>query len=171
MNHVTQMGRWTKDPELKYTPNGKPVVSGTIAVQRKFKNAQGEYEADFFQVVIWGKIGEVVADKQRKGSRIGIDGRLQSRSYDGQDGKRVYITEIVADQVDLIDFANVENNPQYSHNPQGNQSQGQPNGQTGQGQYAPPPQNQQQQQQQFQYPDPFAQGKGPIEVSDDDLPF
>jgi single-strand DNA-binding protein len=142
------IGRWTKQPELKYTPNGKPVAQGTLAVQRSFKNAQGEYDADFINVVIWGKIAETIANKCEKGSRIGGTGRIQTRSWDGQDGKRQYATEVVIDNVTIIDWPE---NGQRQNN-QGNQNQNQGN-----------------QNQGRQYEDPFAGGQ--IDIKDDDLPF
>jgi single-strand DNA-binding protein len=162
MNSVNVQGRWTKNPELKFTPTGKPVASGTIAVQRKFKNPQGEYDADFFQVVIWGAISETIANRQEKGNRIGITGRLQSRSYDGEGGKKVYVTEIVAEQLDIIDWADNGQGGQNQNRSQGNQNQNRSQGNQNQGNQGNQWRN--------NGDDPFA-GAGQIDIPDDDLPF
>lgn len=97
MNTTNQMGRLTKDLDLRYTSNGKAVASGTIAVQRNFTNSEGTRESDFFNIVVWGKSAESLANYSRKGSLIGISGRLQSRSYENQSGQQVYVTEIVVE--------------------------------------------------------------------------
>ena len=96
MNRVVLVGRLTKDPELRYTPNGVPVATFTLAVNRTFTNQQGEREADFINCVVWRKPAENVANFLKKGSLAGVDGRIQTRNYEGQDGKRVYVTEVVA---------------------------------------------------------------------------
>ncbi|HDT9193057.1 TPA: single-stranded DNA-binding protein, partial [Listeria monocytogenes] len=97
MNRVVLVGRLTKDPELRYTPAGVAVATFTLAVNRPFKNGQGEQEADFIQCVVWRKPAENVANFLKKGSLAGVDGRVQTRNYEGNDGKRVYVTEIVAE--------------------------------------------------------------------------
>ncbi len=89
MNRTVLVGRLVKDPELRYTPNGIPVASFTLAVNRTFTNQQGEREADFINCVIWRRPAENVANFLKKGSLAGVDGKLQTRSYEGQDGKRV----------------------------------------------------------------------------------
>ena len=122
INRVVLVGRLVADPELRYTPNGVAVANFRLAVNRPFTNEQGEREADFINCVIWRKPAENLANYQKKGNLIGIDGRIQTRSYDGQDGKRVYITEIVAEQVQFLEFNKNEGN--NSHNNQ-NLSQGQ----------------------------------------------
>jgi single-strand DNA-binding protein len=94
LNCVTLVGRLTKDPDLKYTQNGTPVANFTLAVQRDYKNDQGEYEADFIQCVAWRGPAEIIADLLKKGSFISIAGKIETRNYEGQDGKRVYVTEI-----------------------------------------------------------------------------
>ncbi|HEY9576674.1 MAG TPA: single-stranded DNA-binding protein, partial [Pseudobacillus sp.] len=99
MNRVVLVGRLTKDPDLRYTPNGVPVASFTLAVNRTFTNQQGEREADFINCVVWRKPAENVANFLKKGSLAGVDGRIQSRSYEGQYGKRVYVTEVQAESV------------------------------------------------------------------------
>lgn len=103
MNTTNQMGRLTKDLDLRYTGNGKAVASGTLAVTRNFKNGNGEREADFLNFVIWGKSAESLANYTRKGSLIGITGRLQSRSYDNSDNQKVYVTEIVVEDYTLAE--------------------------------------------------------------------
>lgn len=103
MNTTNQMGRLTKDLDLRYTSNGKAVASGTLAVTRNFTNAEGERESDFFSIVIWGKSAESLANYTRKGSLIGISGRLQSRSYENASGQRVYVTEIVVEDYTLAE--------------------------------------------------------------------
>lgn len=103
LNRWVGVGRLTKDVDLKYTPNGVPVASFTLAVNRTFTNQQGEREADFINCVVWRKPAENAANYLSKGSLAGVDGRLQTRSYEGQDGKRVYVTEVVADSVQFLE--------------------------------------------------------------------
>jgi single-strand DNA-binding protein len=115
INNVTLVGRLTKDVELRFTPAGKGVASGTLAVNRNFKNANGEQEADFINIVIWGKPAENTANFTKKGSLIGVTGRIQTRNYEGQDGKRVYVTEVVAEQVTFLEPKG--NTPQKENKP------------------------------------------------------
>ncbi|ECP2270513.1 single-stranded DNA-binding protein [Listeria monocytogenes] len=103
MNRVVLVGRLTKDPDLRYTPAGAAVATFTLAVNRPFKNGQGEQEADFIQCVVWRKPAENVANFLKKGSLAGVDGRVQTRNYEGNDGKRVYVTEIVAESVQFLE--------------------------------------------------------------------
>lgn len=114
MNRVVLVGRLTKDPELRITPNGVPTASFTLAVNRNFKNSQGETEADFINCVVWRKPAENVANFLKKGSLAGVDGRIQTRNYEGQDGKRVYVTEVQAESVQFLEpkgnGANQQNN-------------------------------------------------------------
>jgi single-strand DNA-binding protein len=100
MNRVVLVGRLTKDPELKYTPNGVPVATFTLAVNRPFSK---EKEADFINCVVWRKPAENAANFLKKGSLAGVDGRIQTRSYEGQDGKKVYVTEVQAESVQFLD--------------------------------------------------------------------
>lgn len=95
INNVSLTGRLTRDPELKYT-NGSniPVLSFTLAVNRNFKNKQGDVEADFINCVAWNKAAENISNYFQKGSLIGIEGSIQTRTYDDKDGKRVYLTEV-----------------------------------------------------------------------------
>ena len=103
MNRVVLVGRLTKDPELRYTPSGVAVATFTLAVNRSYTNQQGEREADFINCVIWRRPAENVANFLKKGSLAGVDGRVQTRNYDGQDGKRVYVTEVVAESVQFLE--------------------------------------------------------------------
>lgn len=143
MNRVVLVGRLTKDPDLRYTPNGVPVASFTLAVNRTFTNQQGEREADFINCVVWRKPAENAANFLKKGSLAGVDGRIQSRSYEGQDGKRVYVTEVQAESVQFLE-------PKNSNTQR----------------------NEETQQQQYNRIDenPFDE-KRQIDISDDDLPF
>jgi single-strand DNA-binding protein len=142
MNRVVLVGRLTKDPDLKYTPNGVAVCTFTLAVNRPFKT-NGETEADFINCVVWRKPAENVANFLKKGSLAGVDGRIQTRNYEGQDGKRVYVTEI---QAESVQFLEPKQGGAKTENKGGNQNQTKVTD------------------------DPFA-GNGQIDISDDDLPF
>jgi len=155
MNNVQVVGRLTKDIELRYTPNGKANARVTVAVNRRFKNAQGEAEADFISVVLWGQQAEFAANNTVKGNRVSVVGRIQTGSYEGQDGKRVYTTDVVAEQFQPIDWANSEQQPQNATTQQTQPQYGY---------------NASHQQQSYGQ-DPFANGQAPIEVSEEDLPF
>lgn len=102
LNRIVLIGRLTKDPELRYTSNGRAVAGFTLAVDRPFKNQQGERETDFINIVVWGNQAENCANYLNKGKLAAVDGRLQIRYYDGQDGRRVWITEVVADVVRFL---------------------------------------------------------------------
>ena len=145
INNVTLIGRLTKDVELKYTPANQAVAQFTLAVNRTFKNANGERESDFINCVIWRKSAENFANWAKKGALIGITGRIQTRNYDNAQGQRVYITEIIAENFQMLE----------SRNQQQAQQQAQP---------------QQAKQQQVKQPDPFSGGT-PMSLNDDDLPF
>lgn len=103
INRTVLVGRLTKDPELRSTPNGVNVGTFTLAVNRTFTNAQGEREADFINVVVFKKQAENVERYLSKGSLAGVDGRLQTRSYENKDGQRVFVTEVVADSVQFLE--------------------------------------------------------------------
>ncbi|MFF2178680.1 single-stranded DNA-binding protein [Lysinibacillus sp. NPDC058147] len=188
INRVVLVGRLTKDPELRYTPNGVASTRFTVAVNRTFSNQQGDREADFISCVAWRKQAENLANFMRKGSLIGVEGRIQTGSYEGQDGKRVYTTDVVADSVQFLEPRNASGAPapQYGgQNTYGNNQPsyggGQPQQQfggamPGQGSFGgdayqqnQPPMNQPNYTRVDE--DPFANSKGPIEVSEDDLPF
>jgi single-strand DNA-binding protein len=104
MNKVVLIGRLTKDPELQFIPNtGTAVTKCTLAINRRFKK-EGQQEADFIPIVIWGKIAETTANYMSKGRLMGISGRIQTRSYDAKDGSKRYVTEVVADEVQFLDY-------------------------------------------------------------------
>ena len=106
INRVVLVGRLTKDPELRYTPSGVAMARFTLAVNRTFSNQQGEREADFINCVVWRKQAENTANYLKKGSLAGVEGRIQTGSYEGQDGKRVYTTDVVADSVQFLEPRN-----------------------------------------------------------------
>lgn len=158
INNVTLVGRVTRDPELRYTPQNQAVATFSLAMNRQFKNANGGREADFINCVIWRQQAENLVNWAKKGALIGITGRIQTRNYENQQGQRVYVTEVVADSFQLLESRS--QGQQQQHN-QGNY-QRQP-----QGNY----QNQQQSaQQRAQQPDPNF-GGAPMEINDEDLPF
>lgn len=101
MNKIILIGRLTKDPDLRYTPNGAAVCSFTLAVDRPF-NQGGERQADFINIVVWNKAAENCAKYLAKGRQAAVEGRLQIRSYDGNDGQKRWVTEVVADRVEFI---------------------------------------------------------------------
>ncbi|MEG2938478.1 MAG: single-stranded DNA-binding protein [Vagococcus sp.] len=103
INNSTLVGRLTKDPELRYTGNGTATASFTLAVNRMFKSQSGEQEADFIKIVVWREKAELVAKYLFKGSLAGVVGRIQTRNYDNDQGVKVYVTEIVADNVQFLD--------------------------------------------------------------------
>ncbi|WEV42983.1 single-stranded DNA-binding protein [Lactobacillus sp. ESL0684] len=148
INRTVLVGRLTRDPELRTTQRGLSVLSFTLAVERTFKNKDGSRDADFIQCVAWKKTAEIINQYCHKGSMIGVDGRIQTRNYDDKNGQRVYVTEIVADQIALLDPKDSNQRQQggYQQNNNGYNSN----------------QNE---------TDPFV-GKGDtIDISDDDLPF
>ena len=106
MNKVMLIGRLTKDPELRYTQSGTAVASFTLAVNRRFSNQSGEREADFINCVAWQKSAEFVANYFRKGQMMALEGRLQVRSFDGNDGQRRWVTEVVAEQIEFVGSKN-----------------------------------------------------------------
>ena len=110
MNKVFLIGRLTRDPELRQTSSGIPTVSFSIAVNRNFTNQAGEREADFINIIVWRKQAENCKTYLTKGSQVAIEGRIQTRNYDGQDGKKVYVTEVVADNVEFIGTRNSSGN-------------------------------------------------------------
>lgn len=157
MNRVVLVGRLVKDVDLRYTPNGVPVANFTLAVNRTFTNQQGEREADFINCQVWRKPAENAANFLRKGSLAGVDGRIQTRSFEGQDGKRVYVTEIVAESVQFLEPKNSSGGSNSGYNGPGNTNthRNDSNANTGQARVND---------------DPFA-GNGQIDIDDDSLPF
>ncbi|MFU0824524.1 single-stranded DNA-binding protein [Clostridium sp.] len=106
MNRVVLVGRLTKDPELRFTPGtGRAVASFTLAVNRRFKS-QGQPDADFIPIVVWGKTAENTANYVSKGRLVGVSGSIQTRSYEAKDGTRRYVTEVVADEVQFLESRN-----------------------------------------------------------------
>lgn len=103
INNVILIGRLTRDVELRYTPQSQAVGQFTLAVNRNFKNQNGEYDADFINCVIWGKLAENFANWTKKGNLVGITGRIQTRNYENQQGQRVYVTEVVAESFQLLE--------------------------------------------------------------------
>ncbi|HDI1034146.1 TPA: single-stranded DNA-binding protein [Staphylococcus aureus] len=155
LNRVVLVGRLTKDPEYRTTPSGVSVATFTLAVNRTFTNAQGEREADFVNCVVFRRQADNVNNYLSKGSLAGVDGRLQSRNYENQEGRRVFVTEVVCDSVQFLEPKNTNDNQQDLYQQQAQQSRGQ-----------------------SQYPynkpvkdNPFANANDPIEIDDDDLPF
>ena len=103
MNKVVLIGRLTKDPELRYTPSNVPTTTFSLAVNRNFTNQNGVREADFINIVVWRKQAETAKKYLSKGSLIAIEGRIQTRNYDGAEGKKVYVTEVVADNFEFLE--------------------------------------------------------------------
>ena len=142
LNNVCLIGRMTRDAELRYTPSNQAVATFSLAVNRNFKSQNGEREADFINCVIWRQQAENLANWAKKGALIGITGRIQTRNYENQQGQRVYVTEVVADSFQLLEF-----NKQNDQNQTQSYSQ-QPN---------------------FGRNEPMR--SNPMDISDDDLPF
>lgn len=116
-NRAVLIGRLTKDPDLRFTPNGVAVCNFTLAVNRPFKNPQtGEYEADFIPVVVWRKAAENAGNYLKKGSLAAVDGRIQTRNYENNQGQRVYVTEVVAETVQFLEPKKQEQQ-RYTHDP------------------------------------------------------
>lgn len=117
INNVVLVGRMTKDADLRYTAQGQAVATLTLAVNRNFKNQNGEREADFINIVIWRQQAENLANWAKKGALIGITGRIQTRNYENQQGQRVYVTEVVADSFQLLEARQNQNGQgQSGHN-------------------------------------------------------
>ena len=163
MNKVFLIGRLTRDPELRYTSSNIATASFSIAVDRNFTNQNGEREADFINIVVWRKQAENVKNYLTKGSQVAIDGRIQTRSYDGQDGQKRYVTEVVADNVQFL-------GTRASNTGSGdNSSYSQPafNDNATPYDFASAPS----QSTTDVSSDPFADFGSSIEISDDELPF
>lgn len=101
MNHVTLIGRLTKDPEVRYTQSGTAVGTFTLAVDRRVQKDKPK-EADFIPCVVWGKTAEIVGNWCKKGKQVGIEGRIQVRSYDAKDGSKRYVTEVIVSNLELL---------------------------------------------------------------------
>lgn len=149
LNRVVLVGRLTKDVSLRYTPSGVAVANFTLAVNRPFTNQQGERDADFVNIVVWRRQAENASNFLRKGSLAGVDGRVQTRSYDNNEGQRVFVTEVMAESVQFLE-------PKNASNSRGSQSGNR---------------DQNQSYHRNNQDDPFSSDGKPIDVSDDDLPF
>lgn len=147
INNVVLVGRLTKDPDMRYTANGTAVSTFTLAVNRNFTNQSGNREADFINCVIWRKQAETLANYARKGTLLGVTGRIQTRSYENQQGQRVYVTEVVAEGFQLLESRSVsESRNSGQSTPAAGDNHQQPD-----------------------HTDPFTGSS--IDISDDDLPF
>lgn len=166
LNRAILTGRLTRDPELRYTTSGTAVVQATIAVDRQFKNQQGEREADFINLVIWRKAAENFANFTHKGSLVGIDGRIQTRTYENKQGQRVYVTEINVDSFSLLE-PRQDNNQQ----PNNNYSSQAPSNNTRNATPNSPQQNQNAQSNYGNQNNDFGNGGQSIDLADDELPF
>lgn len=177
LNRVVLVGRLTKDPDLRYTPSGVAVANFTIAVNRPFSNQQGQREADFINCVVWRRPAENLANFMSKGGLIGVDGRVQTRSYDDPDGKRVFVTEIVADSVQFLESKGGQssgasgNQGAPNYNQDYNKGQNQQNQMNQYNQNNNSNNNQGNSQSNNHSDNPFQDSGEPIDISDDDLPF
>jgi single-strand DNA-binding protein len=144
LNRTILVGRLTKDPELRYTPSGVAVTQFTLAVDRPFTGQGGEREADYIPIVTWKQLAETCANHLKKGRLTAVEGRIQVRNYENNEGRRIYVTEVVADNVRFLDSGNGDN-PRRSNN------------------QSPPPRNNNQ--------DPFHDDGKPIDIGDEGLPF
>ena len=185
LNRAVLTGRLTRDPELRYTTSGTAVVSFTLAVDRQFRNQNGDRDADFINCVIWRKSAENFSNFTHKGSLVGIEGRIQTRNYENQQGNRVYVTEVVVDNFALLEprqnggmnqsgvqqpFNNNQQSfgaqaPQYGSQPQPGNNAPQSNSSNGFG-----GNNNQPSQPDSQFPNNGDDGQS-IDLSDDELPF
>lgn len=103
MNKVVLMGRFVRDPEVRYTPTGKVVCQFTLAVPRSYKNAEGNYDADFINCVVWGKIAERIGNSFNKGKKILVEGSIRIRSYEAKDGSKRWVNEVLVDSFEYIE--------------------------------------------------------------------
>lgn len=121
MNKVILIGRLTRDPELRYTGSNTPVATFSLAVNRSFTNQNGEREADFINCVVWRKLAETVKNYLSQGSQVAVEGRIQTRSYDDQNGQRRYVTEVVVENIDFVgtkrDNSQSSNQPNFNSQP------------------------------------------------------
>lgn len=152
INRSVLVGRLTRDPELRYTNGGAAVATFTIAVNRQFTNKNGEREADFISCVIWRKAAENLTNFTHKGSLIGIDGHIQTRNYENQQGTRIYVTEVVVDNFSLLE-SRAESEHHQSANSNGHSSNNSNNRKYDNNQ------NQ------------YGNNGGQIDITDNDLPF
>lgn len=155
LNRVVLIGRLTKDPELRYTPAGVAITQFTLAIDRPFSNQQTkEKEADFINIVTWRQLAETCANYLKKGRLTAVEGRLQVRNYDNNEGRKVYVTEVVADNVRFLESSKDGGGNSNSANREESSYTRNSGGGT-------PRDNK----------DPFQDDGRPIDISDDDLPF
>lgn len=152
MNKAILIGRLTKDPELRTTPTGRNVCQFSVAVNRTFTNANGEREADFINCVVWDKQAENLVKYQKKGNQIAVEGRIQTRNYDDKDGKKVYVTEILASNISFLDAKGTSSESNFNNLPE-------------------PPKEFNEMETVSIEKDPFEAFGDSIEISDNDLPF
>ncbi|KRK48525.1 single-stranded DNA-binding protein [Secundilactobacillus kimchicus] len=178
INRTVLTGRLTRDVDLRYTPSGAAVGNFTLAVDRQFTNQNNEREADFINCVIWRRSAENFANFTHKGALVGLEGRIQTRNYENQQGQRVYVTEVVVDNFALLEPKSANSNSgsgssnnNYNNNapaggngsaPQNNNPFGDPNANGAANNNQNSNDNQ---------ADPFANNGDSIDISDDDLPF
>lgn len=118
MNKVILIGRLTKDVELRYTQtNNTAVASFSLAVNRKFVKTGEERQADFFNIIAWNKLAENISKYLFKGNQVAISGRLETRSWDDQNGQKHYVTEVIAEEIDFIGSKNKQNNEAILNSP------------------------------------------------------
>ncbi|MBH5319329.1 single-stranded DNA-binding protein [Paenibacillus sp. GSMTC-2017] len=173
LNRVILIGRLTKDPELRYTPAGVAVTQFTLAVDRPFTSGQGEKEADFIPVVTWRQLAETCANYLRKGRLTAVEGRIQVRNYENNEGKRVYVTEVIADNVRFLESNREGGAPREDNGGSGyNSNAGSYGGggsnasNNGGGNSGGNRSNNSRNDS-----DPFKDDGRPIDISEDDLPF
>lgn len=167
INNVVLVGRMTRDAELRYTPSNQAVATFTLAVNRNFKNQNGEREADFINCVIWRQQAENLANWAKKGTLIAVTGRIQTRNYENQQGQRVYVTEIVADSFQILESrATREGQSGGSYN--GGFNNNSSFGESSNGGFSSQPS---QQTPSFGRDESPFGNSNPMDISDDDLPF
>ena len=165
INNVVLVGRMTRDAELRYTPSNQAVATFTLAVNRNFKNQNGEREADFINCVIWRQQAENLANWAKKGTLIGVTGRIQTRNYENQQGQRVYVTEIVADDFQILESRATREGQSGGFNNNNSSFSGSSNG----GGFSS--QSSQSQTPNFGRDESPFGNSNPMDISDDDLPF
>jgi single-strand DNA-binding protein len=164
LNRVILIGRLTRDPELRYTPSGVAVAQFTLAVDRPYSRDGGERETDFIPIVTWRQLAETCANYLRKGRLAAVEGRIQVRNYENNEGRRVYVTEVVADNVRFLESPNRESSQMQGEYSGAGGGAGAYGGSSYGASRSTGPRNDGNQ-------DPFADDGRPIDISDDDLPF
>lgn len=167
INNVVLVGRMTRDAELRYTPSNQAVATFTLAVNRNFKNQNGEREADFINCVIWRQQAENLVNWAKKGTLVGVTGRIQTRNYENQQGQRVYVTEVIADNFQILESrATREGQSGGSYNGEFNNNSS--FGGSSNGGFSSQPS---QQTPNFGRDESPFGNSNPMDISDDDLPF